>query len=105
VGGGVGIAVVPVGSCADVFKVTRSALAERVVARVAVGVGVRGPATTYPARYTVVVVHPCVVVVVVDRLEVSWEVPELAICISKAKLRIRQTQLLATLGYFELRVV
>ena len=48
-GGGVGIAVVPVGSCADVFKVTRSALAEGVVARVAVGVGIGGPATTYPA--------------------------------------------------------
>ena len=52
-----------------------------------------------------VVVLPCVVVVVVDRLEVLWEVPELAICINKAKLRIRQIQLLATLEYFELRVV
>ena len=45
------------------------------------------------------------VVVVVDKLEVSWEVPDLAICMSRAKLKIRQIQLLATLEYFELRVV
>jgi hypothetical protein len=48
-GSGVGIAVVPVDSCADVFKVTRAALVEGVRARVTVGVGVRRPATTYPA--------------------------------------------------------
>jgi hypothetical protein len=48
-GGGVGIPVVPVDSCADVLKVTRAALVERVRARVTVGVGVRRPAPTYPA--------------------------------------------------------
>jgi hypothetical protein len=42
---------------------------------------------------------------VVDKLEVLWEIPELAICMSRAKLKIRQIQLLATLEYFELRVV
>jgi hypothetical protein len=49
--------------------------------------------------------QPCVVVVVVEKLEVSWEVPDLAICMSRAKLKIRQIQLLATLEYFELRVL
>jgi hypothetical protein len=49
--------------------------------------------------------QPCVVVVVVDKLEVSWEVPDLAICMSRAKLKIRRIQLLASLEYFELRVL
>jgi hypothetical protein len=49
------------------------------------------------------VVQPCVVVVVVN--SVSWEVPDLAICMSRAKLKIRRIQLLASLECFELRVL
>jgi hypothetical protein len=51
------------------------------------------------------VVHPCVVVVVVGSLEKSWDVPDLAICVSSAKLKIRQIQLLASLECFEFRVL
>jgi hypothetical protein len=46
-----------------------------------------------------------VVVVVVGSLIVSWDVPDLAICISRAKLKIRRIQLLASLECFELRVL
>jgi hypothetical protein len=55
--------------------------------------------------YAIEVVHPCVVVVVDSSLEKSWGVPDLAICVSSAMLKIRQIQLLASLECLEFRVL
>ena len=57
--------------------------------------------------YAIEVVHPCVVVVVDSSFEkwLSWDVPDLAICVSSAMLKIRQIQLLASLECLEFRVL